>query len=220
MRFDGPVKWYLGAGLAAVLVLVAGWFLLVSPQMSNASDIAAQAQQQDDSNARQEAQIAQLQAQYKTLPDLQAKLALIQTHLPDTPQIPGLLRNLSAAAATTGVSLQSVSPGSPAPVGATSTAKNTKITGLAEVPLSMTIQGQFANVKAFLAALETMPRSVLVTGVNISRGTGGTNTGAVPSATSSALSATITAKVFTAPAATSAPATSTTTTATTTTSGS
>ena len=50
MRIDTTTKWYGGAALAAVLVLVAGYFLLVAPARSNADEITAAAQAQEDAN--------------------------------------------------------------------------------------------------------------------------------------------------------------------------
>ena len=42
-----------------------------------------------------------------------------------------------------------------------------------DIPLNIGIQGNFANIKAFLTGIESMPRSVLVTGLTITRNNAG-----------------------------------------------
>jgi Tfp pilus assembly protein PilO len=201
MRFDGPVKWYAAAAVASVLVLLAGWFLLVSPQNATAADLSAQAESQVQANQQTEAKIAALKAQYKNLPTLQKQLAVAQTHLPPTPQLPALLRQLSAAAKGAGVTLKSVSPGTPTPLDASPIpAKSGDAAAASEVnviPVTIMIEGPFANVRLFLSKVESMPRSVLVTGVTITRVTA-TGAGSGPTTPGNVLTTNITARVFSA----------------------
>jgi Tfp pilus assembly protein PilO len=180
MRFDGAAKWYLGAGLAAVLVLVAGMFLLVNPARSNADDINTQAQAQQQINSVTQAKINALKIQYQNLPTLQKQLAGIQVHIPQTPQTASLLRALSAAAANARVDLKSVSPANPTPLATGSKASTsggsdpTQLLTSGQVndlPVAIALQGDFPNIELFLNNLEQMPRSVLVTGVEVDRAT-------------------------------------------------
>ena len=220
MRLDSTMKWYGGAALAAVLVLLAGYFLLVSPTRSNADEITASAAAQNDANGVTQQRIDALKAQYKNLPDLQKDLAALQTHLPTTPQMPALLRSLSAAAAKSGVTLVSVTPSNPAVLqsGSTTagpiTAASASAPGqVADYPLAISVQGNFANIKLFMASLEALPRSVLVTGLNIQRA--GEAQGGVDATdtTNGALIAMVAAHVFSAtPGSAVAPAQTTTTT--------
>jgi len=222
MRIDSTTKWYGAAALSAVLVLLAGYFLLVSPARSNAEEITVAAQAQTDANTALQARIDQLKAQYKDLPDLQKDLAALQTHLPTTPQMPALLRSLSAAASRSGVVLVSVTPANPTALSTNGqasgpiTAANTGAPGaVSDYPLAIAIQGNFANVKLFMASLEALPRSVLVTGLNVTRAgeaQGGTD---ATSTADGALKAMISAHVFSAtPGSAVAPAQTTTTTTT------
>jgi len=201
MRFNGPVKWYAAAAIASVLVLLAGWFLLVSPQNATAADLSTQADSQAQTNAQTEVKIAALKAQYKNLPTLQRQFAIAQTHLPPTPQLPALLRQLSAAAKSAGVTLDSVSPAAPTPLDTTGT-NAVSSTGAAAagqvnvIPVTITVEGPFANTRLFLADLEAMPRSVLVTGIAMTRASGSTS-GATPT-TGNSLTTNITARVYSA----------------------
>ena len=52
----------------AAVVVVGGWFLLISPQRSTASDLHSQAATQEQDNHTLEQRIAALNAQHKDLP--------------------------------------------------------------------------------------------------------------------------------------------------------
>jgi Tfp pilus assembly protein PilO len=219
MGLDGAKKWYAGAALASVLVLVAGWMLLVSPQRSTADDLTAQAETQVQANVASQQKIDALKAQYTNLPSLQKELALVTTHLPQSANMPSLIRSLSQAAARSGVKLQAVTPTNPTPLTTSATAT---ATGSLSAPgqvnaigVTLQISGPFANTRLFLSSLEAMPRSFLVTGLAITRdqkSAGTVTAGAAPGS----LTSTITGRVFMAnpglPAAAAATTTSTTTT--------
>jgi len=183
MRFDGARTWYIGAALAAILVLAAGWFLLISPQRGSADDLNAQADQQVATNKQLEAQIQALKAQYKDLPALQQQLAATRSRIPLTPNMPSLIRSLNANATTAGVTVVSFTPSNPAPrsttVGSTGDEAINAPGQVLQYPVSLKVTGRFANVRLFLASLEQLKRSFLVTNIDIKRDEGqdGTSTG-------------------------------------------
>lgn len=195
MRVAGASKWYIGAALASILVLVAGWFLLVSPQRASASEISATAEDRATSNVALQRQIDSLKAQYKDLPELEQQLAAIRARIPNTPNMPSVVRSVSTKAATAGVDLESFVPSTPQPlVVAGSAAVEGDITAPGQVnlyPVSMVVEGRFANVRLFLLSLESLQRSFLVTGVQISRADD-------PTKPAGTLTATLTGRVFTA----------------------
>ncbi len=219
MRLDGAKKWYAGAALASVLVLVVGWMLLVSPQRSTADDLALQAESQVSANQASQAKIDALKAQYTNLPSLQKELALVTTHLPQAANMPSLIRTLSQAAAKSGVTLKGLTPTNPTPLTTTTTGgQSGSLSAPGQVNaigVTLQISGPFANTRLFLSSLEAMPRSFLVTGLTITRDQPGTGT-VTSSAAPGSLSSTITGRVFMAnpglPAAAVATTTSTTTT--------
>ena len=88
MQLTSASKWYLGSALAALLVLMAGWFLLVSPQKATAAELAVSADSKASANHGLEQQIASLKLQYKDLPVLQQQAAAIRAKLPQTDQLP------------------------------------------------------------------------------------------------------------------------------------
>lgn len=219
MQLDGAKKWYLGAALASVLVLVAGWFLIVSPQQSTAADIGVQADTQDAANQASQAKIDALKAQYTNLPALQNELALVTTHLPQAANMPSLIRTLSQAAARSGVTLKSMTPTNPVPLSGTSaTGQPGGLSAPGQVNVigvTLQISGPFANTRLFLSSLEAMPRAFLVTGLAIARDQGSTS--GTQTVAPGTLASTITGRVFMAnpglPAAAAATTTSTSTNA-------
>jgi Tfp pilus assembly protein PilO len=196
-------KWYAGAAVASIGVLAGGYFLLVSPQQSNASDIATQTQVVASSNVATEAQIATLKAQYADLPSLQSQVAVIRNRLPQTPNEPTLLRSLSALATSSGVVLTTVQAQTPTPMvaGVTSGTATSALGApgqVSQLPLSITVTGTFTNTRLFLNGLESMPRAMLVTGLDISRDSS--------TATVNNISTVVTARVFMANPGYTAPA--------------
>ena len=105
--------WILGGAVAAVLILLLSWILLITPKRDDATAIRDQATSVQTTNQQLQARIAELQALAAGLPEQQAELDRIAVLLPPTAQLPELVRQLSAVAAETGVDLVSVAPASP-----------------------------------------------------------------------------------------------------------
>jgi Tfp pilus assembly protein PilO len=164
--------WILGAAALSVLLAVAGWFLLISPERSKAADLHTQRVAEEQKNDQLRLQIAQLKAAYKTLPAKQAELAVIKRQLPNNPGLPTLVRSLSSIAADSGAGLTSVAPG--APVSATGAATTTSAAtagpaGLLSIPVSIVIDGTYAQNELFLQKLQnTVTRAFLVQKLSIS----------------------------------------------------
>jgi len=237
-------QWTMLTALGVVGIMAAGWFLLVSPQKAHAKDLQTQATAQQASTAQLQQQVAQLKQQQKGEPAQQAKLNKIATQIPDNPELPVLIRQLSSAAHDAGVSLVSMAPSQPTVVAsanaaavapATTTGSSAVPAPLAQIPVTIQVTGSYFNVESFFRSVEHLSRAMLVTGFTLSPDSNGGSTNTTTGATSgssgavgaapNALSAQITAVVFesptVAPAAgvaaaptTAAPATTTTTSTT------
>ena len=199
-------RWYAGAAAASLGVLAAGYFLLVSPQQSNASDLTAQAATVEQANVAAQHQVDALKAEYQDLPALQSQVAAIRTRLPQTPEEPTLLRTISALAKSSGVKLASLGVQTPVPVGAAA-AGGGQVT---QLPLSLDITGSFANTRLFLNGVESMQRSMMVTAISINRASANGAATATAGTQVDGIHTVITARVFMA----SAPSTPTVGTAT------
>lgn len=173
MSVGRAARWYIAAGLSAVLVLVAGWFVLVAPQRATAEETQLTAESKEAANLSTEQQIASLKAQYKDLPDIEKQTAAIRSKLPQSPSMPSLIRQLSALAKTSGVVLVAVAPQTP--VALTEVAAGPGQGSLAtpgqvnQIPLTIKVTGRFANVRLFMSGVERLDRAVLITDVTIKR---------------------------------------------------
>jgi Type II secretion system (T2SS), protein M subtype b len=111
-----PRVWRIGGIAAAVLVLVAAWFALVSPTLQKAEALNVEAASQQAASDQLRSRISLLKKQSEELPAQEAKLASIQQRLPSTAALPTLIRNLTTVAENADVIVASVTPGRPTPV--------------------------------------------------------------------------------------------------------
>jgi len=189
-------QWTLLAAVAALAILAGGWFLMVSPQRSKASDLRSQVDAQLSTNQGLQSQLTALQAQHKDVPKVQAQLSKLAVQMPDNPGLPGLIRQLSAAADDAGVDLVSLAPAAPqlqttstaavaasgaaaaaAPAtSASSAAATARTTGssvgrLAAIPVTINVNGGYFQIEQFLSNLEALKRSLLVSQASLVPGT-------------------------------------------------
>jgi Tfp pilus assembly protein PilO len=169
--------WYLAAGVAAIVVFAAGWFLLVSPQQNQASDIQATVDAKTANVQTLELQIAKLKTDSKNLVSIQQQASAIRVHLPSTPSMPALIRDIANQAKSSGAVLVGITPAQPAKLAHipnqanASGAVNLAAPGqVNEIPLTIQITGNYAQVRNFLTNIENLNRSVLLTDIDITRG--------------------------------------------------
>jgi Tfp pilus assembly protein PilO len=182
------------AGLAA-LVLVVAWYLAAfSPQAHDLSKAHKAHNAAEQKISQLQGQVTQLNALKSQIPADQAALSVLDAAIPSSPQLDSTLRQLHAAAESSGVTLSQISPSTPTANTATSTQSSTSSTqgsssstsgssAPSSITLQMTADGSYPQITNFMTQLSSMPRTVVVTSLNIS-GTG------------SQLTAQITANIF------------------------
>jgi Tfp pilus assembly protein PilO len=193
-------QWTMGTAVVVLLILVGGWFGVVAPKHSSAADLRAQTTTQESTNLTLAAQVSMLKAQKAGLPAQEAKLATIRQHIPENPALPSFIRSLNALATASGVTLQTIAPVPPtANTSPLVSPAGTKPTGvvpqLQTVALTINLLGTYANLELFLNKLETLKRSFLVTGMQVTPGNG-TTTGVTSSSGSPSLAIILSARVF------------------------
>jgi Tfp pilus assembly protein PilO len=217
-------QWTILTALGVVGVLAAGWFLMVSPQSSHAKQLRTQATSVEDATRGLQTQISQLKEQAKGQTAQQKRLMDIATQIPDNPQLPALIRQLSAAAHKSGVSLDSMAPSTPAPVAVAASTAGGAGAGvpLSSIPVVISVTGSYFNIESFVRALEHLDRALKTTGLTVAPNSGGAaasgNTGAAPNALTGQIQAVVYESPSVVPAATAqtaAPAKTTTTQSTT-----
>jgi Tfp pilus assembly protein PilO len=136
-------KGKIGVGVAAgLLVIVAGWFFLVGPQRSKASDLKTQlAASQDELTKRRLAQVKP-SANVTVKP---SDLYRLTKALPDDPDMAGILLDVDRLAHKRSLKFTSITPGAEA-LG----------TGFTQQPLALVVQGRFGNISSFLGDLRTL----------------------------------------------------------------
>ena len=128
--------------VGALLAVVAGWFLLVSPKRVEAQRL----QHEIDST---QAQIASyhtqsLAARGRT-PIKVADLFRLSKAMPDRADMSGVLLQLNQIAADTGITFQSIAPQTSVP-----------ISGYQAMPIQLNFQGNFYNLADFLFRLRNL----------------------------------------------------------------
>jgi Tfp pilus assembly protein PilO len=182
-------QWAVLAVVAVLVIVGAGWFLVISPQKSKAASLRDQASSQQQTNQGVQSQINVLAAQEADVPSEQAQVAAVLQKIPDDAAMPAFIRTLSAAAKTTGVELLTIgantptalsvsAAAAPAPVASTAPGATTAPAAAASplalegVPLSLSVNGSYFQVQQFLAAIEKFSRTTIVTGVQLAPGAG------------------------------------------------
>ena len=139
------------AGIALIvggdlLLLLLGWFMLISPQRATATSIRL-------ATSAAEAQIVQAKQVQATPPPAAVQQPEIKTAdiysladaMPSTIDMPDLLLELNQLARATGVTLSTISPGQPTP-----------LTGYSVVPITLTVAGDFYSLTDMLYRLRTL----------------------------------------------------------------
>jgi Tfp pilus assembly protein PilO len=166
---------------AALLVVVVWYLALFSPQAHKLSAAHKDHAAAEQKVSQLQGQLVQLNALKARIPADKAALSVLDAAVPSSPQLDSTLTQLHAVATSSGVNLSELSPTPPPATAATGTQQ---ASGSTSISLSMTASGSYPQLMTFLNGLASMPRVLVVTGMNISTGTAGQ------------LSAQITANIF------------------------
>jgi len=162
MGIDGRKDrlWIVGGCLVAVVLAVAGWFLLIGPQRSITGERDTQA-----ADARAEIpvlkkKLADLKKDNEKLEQYKLDLEKNKAALPESASIPEYLRLMQSLGAQAGVDVDTVTIGTPTLV--------TKPAGVYQIPVTLLVSGRTLSIEVFLGALQQVqPRAVLLTNVDV-----------------------------------------------------
>jgi Tfp pilus assembly protein PilO len=153
----GPVVVAVAFGISALIAI----FFFVLPKM-HAVDKAGQALASEQSKEQAlQLRLAQLEQAKQEAPQTQQALAGLKEKIPPTPDIPGLIRIVADVADETGMNVSTLSPGAATADGSGK---------FAIIPVSLTVEGDYFSVQEFLLKLESLPRAMKVTSMQISTG--------------------------------------------------
>jgi type IV pilus assembly protein PilO len=174
--------WIAGTAVLAVLILLAGWLLLINPQRSEAAELREAAAAARTTNATLQVRLDELVAKSAGLPALQARVAAVRSRLPSQTELPELIRSLTNGASGAGLNLTGIVPSTPTLV--TAAAAGDPATGgaaaapsatgdqLYAINVALTLTGSYAGVSSFVNQLEELTRAFQVTGFTIAQNTG------------------------------------------------
>ena len=144
MRFAKGREIYIITAVVAIVLIVAWYFLLLSPARTKLSDLEGLVQTQQATLATAKQEVARLESYKKTAPQSRAEIVRLGKMLPQSEGIPSLIIELTRTADASGVALNSITRGATQP--------GTPF-GLQSVTLAVT--GRFFDIEDFLYRLES-----------------------------------------------------------------
>lgn len=166
--------WVIGAVLAIVVVIAAGWFIGISPQLTSASSANNERTSVMAANARNEILLAKLKRDYQNIDALKNQVATLQESVPTSADISSLVTELNTLANVRKVTLKSITVSDAKPYtpaiqavrkGDTSAAQtNPKITStnFVTIPVQIGITGDYGKVLDFVNDIQQGRRLFLV----------------------------------------------------------
>ena len=158
--------------LIAVVLTVAFWFLLYKPASEQQAAVEAETATLQQEQSQLRTQIAMLRDVEARQVEIRAALARLEEFIPTGPAQPTAIRQFQRAADAAGTEITAITFGEPAIPEAAADAAPTDTgepgTTLANIPVTMTIDGGYFQIVDFFRRLEVdVPRAVLVETVNV-----------------------------------------------------
>jgi Tfp pilus assembly protein PilO len=152
--------WLFG-GLALIAVLIAaGWFLMIGPKYTEASDVRAQAEDSSTQLSTLRTQLSQLKADSANLPDYSALLTTYKNALPTDDDIPTFLRQLQTMGTKLNLGVTAYT--------ATGRDESKAVSTVRELPITLSAYGRIEDISKFIKQLQTtQPRAVLIESVDL-----------------------------------------------------
>lgn len=166
---------YILTVLALIVVVVAGWFLLVSPLRTKIAETDAQVQAQQKNLITARAKLARMEQTRQEAEKNQGRLIELYKMVPSQDELPSLLLQIQDLATESGIEVMSISPSKGAAGG-----------GFQAIMLGLQFSGTYFDVNDFIYRIEQLVagpgRLLAVKDVNLALGTT-VKAGASPSLT-------------------------------------
>lgn len=153
-------KWLLGGIAAAVLIFLLGFLLLVNPARTQASDIQSQADNVNENNTTLASKLELLKQQSAEVPARLEEIEAVKQKMPTEMKQADLVRSIEQQAQSAGVDLITIAPATPSTLEGSTT--NTVV-----LPITITADGRYANVKTFVDNMERLERAFLIRSVDV-----------------------------------------------------
>jgi Tfp pilus assembly protein PilO len=158
-RFRIPL--FIGAG--AVLVAAVLYVALIAPQGKKLTGLKANETKLQAQQAQLQAEIATLKADKAHMASNCALLAKALREIPGTPDVSGFLNQVTQLAVQTG------NPNTPT-ISVLQAPASASAGGARPVQVSLTLNGDYGQMIAFIKGLDSFPRLFTVTSINVTGG--------------------------------------------------
>ena len=155
-------------GLLGIIALAAfSWFLVLSPRLSKADEVALEVEQVEAANLQLRNRLNQTKDLVTEAPAAAAEAQVLFAKMPEAAQLPTVLRQITDAAERAGMKpddVQVISTTVPVAIGESSGAAGV---GLASMQIDITVAGTRPQLLAFLDGLQELDRALLVDATQI-----------------------------------------------------
>jgi Tfp pilus assembly protein PilO len=136
------------------------FFLVVlKPKLNQITDVRQKIEQERDQAQTLQNRLRQLQQAQRDEVTIRNRLSVFDRLLPQTPDLPSMIRQLQTAATASGMNLISMAPSPPSAL--------TGAVGVQTVNVNLQVLGGFFRLQSFLTKLEDLPRVVEITSMSI-----------------------------------------------------
>lgn len=150
-----PVKAVLLAVLF-LLLLAAGYYFLLSPELDTLDQEKAKEQQLKDVFLQKKSQALNLEAYRAQMVEIEKTFGALLRQLPDKSQIDGLLTDINQAGLSRGLEFELFKPGN-----------ETQAEFYAEMPIAIKVQGTYHDLGAFASDISKLSRIVTISDVSV-----------------------------------------------------
>lgn len=145
--------------LGVVLITALWWFLVINPTNTKIADAEDQLQSAVDNEVLLRTQLARLKKIQDNELTYRSAIGALDAAIPPSPQMPALIDTLSELAEDSGVIWEAGTYGNPVEVEGEE---------YFEIPINLTVQGQFFEVLGYLYGISDLERVVRIDAVTLS----------------------------------------------------
>jgi len=145
--------------LGMLFVTALWWFFVISPTNTKISEAQDQLQSEEDNEVLLQTQLLRLKKIQESELTYRSAIGALDAAIPSMPQMPALIDTLAELAEDSGVQWDSGTYGNPVEV---------EGEDYFEIPVSLTVQGQFFEVLGYLYGIADLERIVRIDAVSLS----------------------------------------------------
>jgi len=158
--------------LVIVVVIAIGWFFLLAPRLAQADDIALQAQEQSASNVQSQNRYNQTLTQAASATQAASEAQALFSTMPEEADLPSVISQINNAAISAGIKASDIAllgtsvPRPLTPIAPTAgdpaDAAAQPGVSLAQMDLTMTVNGSHQQLLDLITNLQSLDRAVLI----------------------------------------------------------